>query len=108
MPRCGRGIRDESIHEMKTAPLDDICRNRHSGNANSIRVNPSAAFKKRDRSKVYETIKRCGTGITSKEIAKLMDRRLNCISGRISELKQAGLVKVDGRRGDCGILYVER
>ena len=83
---------------------NDICQNRHKGNTNSARVNPSAAFKKRDRAKVYEIIKR-SFGITSKEIAELMHRRLNCISGRISELKQAGLVVVDGRRGDCGILH---
>ena len=89
-------------HEFNV--LDDICQNRHKGNANSARVNPSAAFKKRDRAKVYEIIK-SSFGITSKEIAELMHRRLNCISGRISELKQAGLVVVDGRRDDCGILH---
>jgi len=83
---------------------NDICQNRHKGNVNSKRVNPTAAFKKRDRTKVYEIIKR-SSGITSKEIAEIMHRRLNCISGRISELKQAGLVIVIGRRGDCGILH---
>ena len=82
----------------------DICQNRHKNNVNSIRVNPSPKFKERDRAKVYEIIKRRVTGITSKEIAGLMDRRLNCISGRISELKQSGLVVSEGRRGDCGIL----
>ena len=83
---------------------NDICQNRHKGNANSVRVNPSAAFKKWDRAKVYEIINN-SFGITSKEIAKLMDRRLNCISGRISELKQDGLVVVDGRRDGCGVLH---
>jgi len=67
-------------------------------------ANPSSIIKQRDRAKVYEIIKR-SSGITSKEIAKQMNRRLNCISGRISELKQTELVMVKGRRDACGVLH---
>ena len=88
---------------------NDICQNRHKGNVNSIRVNPSPKFKERDRVRVYEVIQHNekhwpGEGSTSKEIASKMNRRLNCISGRISELKQAGLVVSEGRRNGCGII----
>ena len=84
---------------------NDICQNRHQGNSESMAANPASVVKQRDRSKVYEIIK-LSSGITSKEIAEQMKRRLNCISGRISELKQAGLVTIWGRRDACGILYL--
>ena len=84
----------------------DICQNRHRDNAESIAVNPAIAVKFTDRSIVYDIIQ-ASKGVTSKEIARQMGRRLNCISGRISELKRAGLIRVVGRRNDCGILYAK-
>jgi len=90
------------MHEFNV--LDDICQKRHRGNIESMAANPPSIIKQRDRAKVYEIIKR-SSGIISKEIAEQMNRRLNCISGRISELKQADLITVSGRRDDCGILH---
>ena len=84
--------------------LFDICWNRHRGNSQSIAANPTLFNKRRDRAKVYEIIQ-TSTGITSKEIAKQMGRRLNCISGRSSELKHDGLVTIDGRRDGCGVVF---
>ena len=83
---------------------NDICQERHRSNSESMAANPSSIIKQRDRMRVNEIIKR-SRGITSKEIAEQMNRRLNCISGRISELKQAGLVMVKGRRDACGVLH---
>lgn len=90
---------------------NDICQNRHQGNSESMAANPPSTIKLRDRTRVYELLKHNekfwpGEGSTSKEIALKMDRRLNCISGRISELKQAGLLTVKGRRDACGILFL--
>jgi hypothetical protein len=92
---CGEMNKDEPF---------DICHNRHRGNAESVAINPTVSIKQQDRTRVFEIIKN-SRGVTSKEIAKQMGRRLNCISGRISELKRAKLVTVRGRRDDCGVVY---
>jgi len=89
---------------MKREELFDVCRNRHRGNAESEGANPPKDVKRRDREKVYEIVK-SSRGVTSKEIAEQMNRRLNCISGRISELKRSELVVVRGRRSGCGVIY---
>ena len=91
----------------------DITKNRHKGNPQSRAVNPPSSVKNRDRREVYRLIQKAAdkgsAGITSKEIAKQMGRRLHCISGRISELKQDGKVVVIGRRNECGIIHpIER
>jgi len=90
---------------------NDICQERHRSNSESTAANPSSVVKQRDRRRVYELLKHNekywpGEGSTSKEIASKMGRKLHCISGRISELKQAGLVIVKGRRDACGILHL--
>lgn len=86
---------------MKT---EDICENRHTGNAESVRANPLEFYKTKDRYRVHEIIQ-SRNGITSKGIAEIMGRPLNCISGRISELKQAGEVEAIGRENGCAILH---
>jgi len=88
---------------MDKRDLLDVCRNRHLGNPQSVVANPSMGRKRRDKAWVFEIIG-SSKGVTSKEIALRMGRRLNCISGRISELKKEGLVRVDGTRDGCGIL----
>jgi len=82
----------------------DVCQARHQGNIASIDANPDSTDKQRDREMVLEIISK-SQGVTSKEIAEQMGRRLNCISGRISELKQSDLILVGGRRGGCGINF---
>lgn len=86
---------------MKT---EDICENRHTGNAESVRANPVESSKTKDRYRVHEIIL-SRNGITSKGIAEIMDRPLNCISGRISELKRMGEVEAIGRENGCAILH---
>ena len=84
--------------------MNDICKNRHGGNAESVLANPSFENRLADRNKVLRIIKD-HDGITSKEIAELMGRRLHCISGRISELKRDNLVSADGqRRKGCAVI----
>ena len=86
---------------MKT---EDICENRHTGNAESVIANPVESSKTKDRYRVHEIIL-SRNGITSKGIAEIMDRPLNCISGRISELKRMGEVEAIGRENGCAKLY---
>ena len=82
----------------------DICENKHQQNAESIEANPATEDKAKDQKKVYEII--CNhKGITSKGIAERMDKPLNCISGRISELKRINVIEGIGRRDGCAILH---
>ena len=86
------------------ADMFDICASRHGGNEQSREANPDQSVKGADRAQVFNLI-RYSNGITSKEIAKAMGRGLNCISGRISELKRKQKIAVNGSRDGCGILF---
>lgn len=90
---------------MTQMTLEDICENRHRGNAESEAANPTPESKQIQRFEVWSIIAR-DKGVTSKEIADEMGRPLNCISGRISELKKQKMIAADGRRDGCAILYV--
>lgn len=90
---------------MTQMTIDDICSNRHQGNEHSERVNPSSRSKRRAQLAVFEIIRQRG-GATLKEIAAELDTLPNCISGRITELKKAGVVIARGRRGGCGINFI--
>ena len=57
---------------MNEPDLFDACDSRHKGNAQSIKANPSASIKTRDRDAVYGLI--ASDGITSKEIAEAMGK----------------------------------
>lgn len=85
---------------------NDICENKHQQNAESIEANPNVSKKYKDRRRVFQIILKTYRGITSKEIAEKMGRPLNCISGRISELKRDGSIEVIGRRDGCAVLHV--
>lgn len=84
----------------------DVCDARHQGNAASIDANPDSSDKQRDRELVLKIINN-SLGVTSKEIAEQMGKSLNCISGRISELKRSDLIEVFGRRDKCGINFIK-
>jgi len=45
---------------------------------------------------VYEVIIQNPNGITRKGIAKALGWAINCVTGRVTELKQAGLIVEDG------------
>lgn len=84
--------------------MNDICENKHQQNAESVAANPGKESKQRDRIRVYQIVLD-KSGITSKEIAKMMKRPLNCISGRITELKKTGQIMAIGRENGCAKLY---
>ena len=89
---------------MSEPDLFDVCVARHKGNAQSIKANPSASIKTRDRDAVHGLIV-AANGVTSKEIAEAMGKGLNCISGRISELKRSQKIATRGTRDGCSILF---
>ena len=69
----------------------DICANRHKNNPQS-----ELAFKKvklqKDRNTILDFLDKNNTG-HSKQLARFMGKPLNCISGRISDLKKDGLIE---------------
>ena len=63
---------------------------------------------KTDERKAYGLYKRAGAaGLTSKELARKMQKPLNAVSGRITALSQKGLLKDSGvRRDKCRVMIV--
>jgi len=87
--------------------LDDVCVRKHRGNKESREANPSAKTKIRMRQYVLHYLK--PKPQTSKELAQMMMKPLNAISGRISELKAMGLIEPTGeRRRKCAVLRVKK
>ena len=74
--------------------MTDICINNHQGNPQSTAAN-KRVHKEIDRQRVLSFIVNNRTGY-SKQIARSMGKPLNCISGRISELKRAELIEETG------------
>ena len=74
--------------------MNDICANKHGGNASS-----REAFQQHrlnfgnQREQIYALL--CGSkeGMTSKQIAEHFGWALNCMSGRLSELRKAGKIR---------------
>ena len=69
----------------------DICINKHKGNEQSKAANKTVR-KQKDKNFIFDYIQQHGSGY-SKEIARVMQKGLNTISGRFSELKEEGLIE---------------
>lgn len=78
--------------------MSDICINRHRGNEQSKAANRKVR-KENDRKEVFEIIQAKGCSY-SKEIARLMNKQLNQISGRLSELKEMNVIEPDQFEGE--------
>lgn len=83
--------------------MDDICLNRHQGNAQSFIANKRVQ-KERDRALVLAYIIKSGRAY-SKQIARAMGKQLNQISGRISELKASKIIEDTGERKEGCAIY---
>ena len=83
--------------------LDDICINRHQGNAQSLEANKRVQ-KERDRATVLAIIIKAGR-THSKQIARIMNKQLNQISGRISELKASDIIEETGEKIEGCAVY---
>jgi len=61
-----------------------------------------------DERKAYGFYRRAGAnGLTSKQLAKKMQKPLNAVSGRITALRDKGLLKDSGyRREKCRVMIV--
>lgn len=97
---------------MRAAPFtthDDITVSRHRDSKASVEANARIrTSKSQDRAAVWALAVSLGE-FTSKELAVQLDKPLNSISGRISELKAAGLIReTEYRRGGCAVLRAAR
>lgn len=97
------------MRDARFSTFDDITVSRHrdakASNEANARIRNS---KSEDRAAVWALATRLGE-FTSKEIALRLDKPLNAISGRISELKAAGLIReTEYRRDRCAVLRVVR
>ena len=61
--------------------MEDICKNKHRGNEQSITANEKV-LKKKDRNFILEYLEKNGEGY-SKNLARAMNKQLNQISGRL-------------------------
>lgn len=87
---------------QSTLPFD-ICQNRHKNNPQSVEVNKTidkAAW--RQKICAYaETVK----DFTLNEMCRHFGKEKNCLSGRLSEMKMAGLLEDTGNtRERCAVL----
>ena len=87
--------------------VPDVTFHRHHGNRRSVEANARASHRKpQQRETIAAMIEAHGAaGMTSQEIERLTGWAKNRFSGRISELKAAGVVKVHGApRNGCDVL----
>jgi hypothetical protein len=81
----------------------DICSNRHNGNEQSEEANHKVC-KEVDREFIYVFIEQHKIGY-SKQLARVMNKGLNCISGRFSELKEDNRIVDTGERKEGCAVY---
>ena len=90
----------------------DITRHNHGGNAESVaahkRVNSSIRYMQAQVLNEFVCkLHRNEYHLTSKFIAHWLDKPLNAISGRLTELKRDGLIEPTGERRDgCAVLRI--
>ncbi len=90
---------------MNQTNIFDICHNKHKGNKSSVQANPKRESKIITQMAIVLLLAENGS-LTGKEIAHLLSKPFNAISGRLSELKAANKIKGTGRRFD-GSEYLE-
>src|SRR5208282_5232738 len=81
--------------QLEIDKVTDICSGKHRGNDESRSANRrSLSSRGADRDMVLSLIMERPR--TMKEIAVVMGRQLNCVSGRASELKKLGCIEPTG------------
>ena len=95
----------ETLTIMKT----DITQKKHGGNANSTAAFETIENQLKPRQKeVYDAIEWLDTlnDVTIKTLCNWLNVSPNVISGRLTELKAMGKIKVIGRRDGCAIYQI--
>ena len=96
--------RKSAREEMRLPRLDseDICENKHGGNAESVKANRRVSSTKvKSQQAILEILRQYGP-LTCKEISMVKDAPMHQVSGRITELKELGLVRATAEVRDGG------
>ena len=96
--------------------MNDITKQKHKGNLRSVAANPVDISKSKIKVEIIKLLEnpwfhdgKKGWGLSSKEIAELLDRPLHSVSGRLSELKRYGLIEESGKVLDgCAVLQLKK
>lgn len=97
------------VSKLTSAPLPDICRNKHGGNTESEIANAKVHSRKEiDRARILVYADFMGSyGITLHEVMKALDMKAQTASARLADLKADNeLVRKQGddpRRDGCGV-----
>ena len=86
--------------------MNDITENKHGGNANSKAAFGAIENQLKPRQREVHSCIFWSNGVTCKDIAEAMNTGMNAISGRLTELKAMGKIKVVGRRDGCAIYQI--
>jgi predicted transcriptional regulator len=86
--------------------MKDITENKHGGNANSTAAFETIENQLKPRQREVHSCIFWSNGVTCKEIADTLATGMNAISGRLTELKAMGKIKVVGRRDGCAIYEI--
>jgi len=86
--------------------MKDITKNKHKGNAESNTAFAAIENELTTRQNDVLTAFQDMPYATSKEVAFWLNKPLNVISGRITELKRMGRIKQLGRRDGCAVYQI--
>lgn len=89
---------------MKQLSIFDISERKHGGNPRSIEARARTNITGRRKQVLDYVTSRGVEGATSHEISKALGLPMHAISGRLSELKALGKVRVSGVRNGADVL----
>src|SRR4051794_15772701 len=87
--------------------MNDITANKHGGDTQS-----AAAFEKakhgmgKARQDIVDLLKQHPAGLTCKEMSELLDRPMHALSGRVTEMKEYGMVNATETIREGGAVVV--
>jgi len=93
---------------MNQTSIFDVTYRKHKGNANSKAANPKLSSKAITQAQILELLA-VNKRLTGKEIAVMLGKPFNAISGRFSELKAAEKIRgTKERRNGSEVLEIWR
>lgn len=94
--------------KLTSAPLSDVCSRKHGGNQQSELSNARIHSRKEiDRDRILKLAEARGSyGITVKEVAAAFGKFPNCVSGRLTELKNETLLEPNGEEREHSAVLI--
>lgn len=95
----------EALHQKRIA--DDICENRHRGSETSVEANPTEEAKRESHQQIIALCRETGR-VWLKSVCRALGKEKNEVSGRLSELKEMGVLMPSGDREEkCAVLILK-